>query len=138
MLKKVLTILSALVLIICLFFLNNSPLFTGDTSSYEIYLDDCSNSNAIVSIKQGDYPFIFNKKGESVCIEKQTFELHSFLLEMKARLIFSEQIDGKICYYAYSPKIKYIESVKNQNINLQIVVSDVVVKVGSPIIYGSF
>ena len=73
-----------------------------------------------------------------MCIEKQEFELHSFLLEMGARIVFSEKTDKKVCYYAYSPKIKYIERVNNHNINLHIVIGENSVKVGSPIIYGSF
>lgn len=138
MLKKILVVISAMSLLISLFFLNNLPLFRSSSKGYEIYLDNCSNSNAIVNISKGAYPFIFNKKGESACFEKESFELHNFLIEMGARIIFIEEIDCKISYYAYSPKIKYIQRVNDKNINLHIVVAETLVKVGSPIIYGSF
>ena len=138
MLKKIVVVLSVIILIACLFFANNTPLFNGYANKCEIYLDDCSNSKAILTIKNHEYPFIFNKKGESVCVEKQNFELHSFLLQMSARIVFSERVDGKTSYYAYSPKLKYIERLNNHAINLHIVIGENSVKVGSPIIYGSF
>lgn len=138
MLKKILVVISAMVLMVSLLFLNNSPLFKNYSKNYEIYLDNYSNSSAIITVNNNKYPFVFSKKGESVCIEKESFKLPTFLLEMNARIVFSEEFDGKISYYAYSPKIKYIQRVKNQNINLHIVVSESLVKVGSPIIYGSF
>ena len=138
MLKKVLVIFSAMVLIGSVFFLNNTPLFKGYANSCEVYLQNYSCSKNIISIENSEYPFVFNKKGESIYIESEEFELHSFLLQMQARLIFIEEIGGKTSYYAYSPKIKYIQKVKQQNINLHIVIGEVGVKVGSPIIYGSF
>lgn len=138
MLKKVSTILSALILTISLFFMTNTPIFNSNANTCEVYLDSCSNSNKIISVVSKDYPFILGKKGESTQIEKQTFNLHTFLLEMRAHLIFSEEIEGKTSYYAYSTKIKYMQKVKGHNINLHIVVCSDTVKVGSPIIYGSF
>ena len=138
MCKRILVVISAILLTVCLFFANNTPLFKGYANNCEIYLDDCSNTKAIINLKNDKYPFIFNKKGESVCIEKQTFDLHTFLLEMRASVIFSEIVDGKTSYYAYSPKIKYMQKVKNRNINLHVVIGENSVKVGSPVIYGSF
>ena len=138
MLKKVFAVFSAVILIISMLFISNAPIFSDFSNSYEVYLDDCSNSKAILNLNKTGFEMIFGKKGESVCIEKQTFNLHIFLVTMQANLIFSEEIDGKISYYAYSPKLKYMQTIRNQNVNLHIVVSRNSVKVGSPIIYGSF
>ncbi len=138
MLKKVLVFFSAIIIITSLFFIGNEPVFNSYAKNYEIYLDSCSNSKKIINVNNRDCASVLGKKGESVYVEKQTFELHSFLLEMSARVIFIEEIEGKVSYYAYSPKIKYIQQVKGHNINLQIVVGDNMVKVGSPLIYGSF
>jgi hypothetical protein len=56
---------------------------------------------------------------------------------MQAKIIFTEQIEEGTSYYAYSPTIKYRTKIKNKIINLQIFVGKGV-KVGSPIIFGSF
>ncbi len=137
MLKKVFVFLSAIVIVVSFFLVGNLPIFKDYSNSHEIYLSSSSNSKNIVT-KIGHSPFIFAKKGESVCIEKQTFDLHSFLLQMKAKVVFSEEINGKTSYYAYSPSLKYIQQIKNRNVNLHIVIGEESVKVGSPIIYGSF
>ena len=138
MLKKVAIFFSSFVLIISMFFISNTPLFTNKSDSYEVYLESSSNSQNIINVSIKEFALIFNKKGESACIEKNDFNLHSFLIQMKARVLFIEQIDGKISYYAYSPKLKYMQRVKNHNVNLHVVVGESTVKVGSPIIYGSF
>lgn len=138
MLKKVFASFSSITLIIAMFFVANTPMFINYSNNYEVYLDNCSNSQKIINLDIEGFEMVFGKKGESVCVEKQTFNLHNFLLEMRARVVFSEHIDGKTSYYAYSPKIKYMQEIKKHNINLHIVVSENTVKVGSPIIYGSF
>ena len=138
MLKKCMVIFSSIVLIIAMFCISNMPIFTDKSDSYEVYLENSSNSQTIMSVNLIDFALIFNKKGESVCMEKKGFELHNFFSEMKAKLLFVEEIDGKVSYYAYSPKLKYMQRVKGYNVNLHVVVGESTVKVGSPIIYGSF
>ncbi|MBO7149581.1 MAG: hypothetical protein J6V71_01680 [Clostridia bacterium] len=138
MLKKCMVIFSSIVLIIAMFCIGNMPLFTNKSGSYEVYLENSSNSQSIINVNIRDFALIFNKKGESVYIENKGFELHNFLCEMKANLLFIEEIDGKVSYYAYSPKLKYMQRVKSHNVNLHVVVGESMVKVGSPIIYGSF
>ena len=136
MFKKVLVLILATCILINLAICNNQPLFSQFNNKFEVYLSNSSNGQ-IVYADAKTYPFISGIYGESVTINKEDFALQDFLSNMQAKIIFTEQIDEGISYYAYSPKIKYRTKIKNKIINLQIFVGKNV-KVGSPIIFGSF
>ena len=138
MLKKVLAILFSCFIITGLFVFNNSPIFENYADEYEVYLTDFSCSNKIINVNKSLYPFVANVKGESVVIEKADFCLQSFLTDFNAQLVLVESAENYTCYYAYSPKIKNSKVIKDKTVNLQIALTSQSVKVGSPIIYGSF
>ncbi len=138
MFKRILIILSSVILMLSMLVANNTPIFSQYSNNYEIYLENYSSSQKIINTGSNEFRIILGKKGESVCVEKQNFNLHSFLVELRAQVVFSEQVDGKTSYYALSPKLKYMQRVKGHNINLHVVVGENFVKLGSPIIYGSF
>ena len=137
MVKRISVILISLILVLGLFFFNRVPAFSL-SSSYEVYLESYSSSKSILKVDSESYKFIIGVKGESACLESEGFNLAEFLDMVGARLVFSEQLSGVTCYYAYSPKIKYLESVNGNLINVHIAVTKSYVKVGAPIIYGSF
>ena len=136
MFKKVLVLILATCILINLAIFNNQPLFSQFNNKFEVYLSNSSDGQ-IVFADSKTYPLISGIYGESVTIEKEKFCLYDFLSNMQAKIIFTEQIDEGTSYYAYSPKIKYRTKIKNKIINLQIFVGKDV-KVGSPIIFGSF
>ena len=138
MFKRVLVILLSFFIVIGLFAFNNTPIFINYADEYEIYLTDFSCSNKIVSVNKYKYPFVFNVKGESAVVEKENFDLQSFLKELNAQLVFCESDQSYDCYYAYSPNIKKSKLINNKMVNLHIAITSQAVKVGSPIIYGSF
>ena len=136
MFKKVLVLILATCILINLAICNNQPLFSQFNNKFEVYLSNSSDGQ-IVFADSKTYPFISGIYCESVAINKEEFCLRDFLSNMQAKIIFTEPIDEGISYYAYSPKIKYRTKIKNKIINLQIFVGKGV-KVGSPIIFGSF
>ena len=138
MLKKVLVLLLSFVLVISFLSLNNLPIFNDYADEYEVYLNDFSCSNSIVNVDKDKFPFVLNVKGQSVVIEKDKFELEKFLLDLNAKLVLVESGEDYSCYYAYSPKIKQSKIIKDKNVNIHIAIKKQSVKVGSPIIYGSF
>ena len=140
MLKRISVLLSAVILMLSLFLLNRVPVFdmTKASNGYEVYLTSFSSEKSIAQVDENAFKFALGVKGESICLDKNGFNLDEFLSQVGARLVFSEQLSSVTCYYAYSPKIKYLESVNWRIINVHIAVGESYVKVGSPIIYGSF
>ena len=137
MLKKVLVIVLSLTLLISLFFFNRVPVIDRQ-NEYEVYLGSYSTSSQIKKVNSDGFKFILGIKGESFTTEIEEFYLEEFLSELDACIIFIENLTDSICYYGYSPKIKYLQMLKGKLINVHIVVAKEVVKVGFPIIYGSF
>ena len=121
-----------------MFVFNNAPVFKNFADEYEVYLTDFSCSNKIINVDKNKYPFIINVKGESAVIDKEKFNLQSFLSDLNAELVLVESDENYSCYYAYSPNIKKSKAFKDKTINLHIAITDDCVKVGSPLIYGSF
>jgi len=124
---------------ICFFTLsNNAPIFLKFSDNFEVYTVNYSSSSEIINVNALTYRFIFSKKGESASIERDKFNLSDFLSSMNAKIIFTEQVEDRNIYYAYSPSIKYLKVIGDKKINLQICVKTDSVKVGSPLIFGSF
>lgn len=138
MFKKVLVFLLSSFVVISLFVFNNSPLFTNYADEYEVYLTDFSCSSKIIGVSKARFPFILNVKGESVQLKKESFDLENFLKDLNAEIVMIESVENYDCYYAYSPDIKRSKIVYDKTVNLHIAIGNNSVKVGSPLIYGSF
>lgn len=138
MIKKVFVFVISAIIILSLFVFNKMPIFANYANSYEAYLTDFSCSNKIINVNKFAYPFMFNIKGESAVLEKETFNLQTFLTDLNAKVVDIESGETYTCYYAYSPDIKKTKVINGQAVNLHIAITDKQVKVGSPIIYGSF
>ena len=138
MLKKICVILSSVILLLSLYFNNKTPVFTGLANTFEVYLTNYSDSSAELSLDKKGVIFLAGIKGESCIVEKENFNIQYFLQQMNASIVFTHEFDGCINYYAYSPKIKYCETVDGKFINLHICIKNDKIKLGSPIIYGSF
>lgn len=74
--------------------------------------------------------------GESLKIEN--FEPVSALKTLKANVIKTEYIEGRIVIYAYSPFINKDVKIDNLKVNLQIAQTDEYTILGWPLILGSF
>ncbi|MBE5737027.1 MAG: hypothetical protein E7348_01350 [Clostridiales bacterium] len=138
MLKKVCVIFSAVILVLGLYLNNKTPVFSGLANTFEVHLTDYSDTRAQLTLKQSEFVFLSGVKGESCVIEIKDFDLQRYLEEMNASVIFTHEFLDSKNYYAYSPKIKYCKMIDGKMINLQVCVKKDGVKLGSPIIYGSF
>ena len=137
MLKKFSVIVISILLIICLFLFNRAPVVDG-ANEYEVYLKSYSDERAVKKVDKQDFMFLIGVKGESYTISNNDFCLEQFLSDLNAKVIFTENLPNMVSYYGYSPNIKYLQMVKSNLINIHIAVSKSCVKVGFPMIYGSF
>ena len=137
MIKKFSVLIASIILMLGLFISNRVPVFDG-LGQYEVYLGSYSMTDKIEKVDKNGFKFMLGVKGESLTIDIDEFNLSDFLSKMNAKIIFTEELFDVVCYYGYSPKIKYLESMNGKLINIHIAISQQHVKVGCPIIYGSF
>ena len=138
MLKKLTVILAVVIVAISVVTINKQPLFIEFSDTYELYLYSSSSNAVTVYTDAYGYKNYKKIKGESFKTDKSDFDVEKFFLDMNAKLIFTESIFEGVSYYGYSDDIKYGEMINGQKINLHVFVGKNQVKVGAPIIYGSF
>lgn len=117
---------------------NNQPCFSDYSNTYEVYEYSNSSSASIQPVSHSEYKFAFNKYGESCQIEKSVFSVNDILNSFSANLIKVEKLAHGTSYYAYSPNIKYRIQLQGQYINLHVFDGEDSLKIGSPIIFGSY
>lgn len=105
------------------------------------YLDSASSQSLIKSkLTAWD---IFRVQGESVCFtidEREEKEVYarSLVKSLGGKILFIEEIDDTISFYAYIPTWGKGISINGRKVNLHIAVSAQICKVGTPIIFGGF
>ena len=136
MLKKCAVPFAVIIAVILIVFVSITPIFNGYSTTFEIYRGDSASQIQTVDYK--GYVLAGKIKGESVAIDKQGFDLDKFLRTFRAKIKVIETVGQGVNYYAYSTKIPYKQRVNGKTINLQIFIGESTVKVGTPMIYGSF
>ena len=137
MFKKPLIFALAISLIFLVGFSNQTLLFSKYSTTHEIYIKSNSSNAQIIQIENKNLINLNGVYGESFKIEKENFSVDALLKEYGARLVKTETVGDIVCYYAYSPKIKYRAFLSGQAVNLHVAISNQVT-VGSPLIFGSF
>ncbi len=130
--QKKLGVALSLFTIFLLFLLGAFPTFLGLTKNSEVY--QCSYSSSC-DILDGTFSFL--KTGEGGVL-KEGVTRREVMERFEARLVFTEEVDGVVNYYCYSEKIKCSSLIKGKKINLHFAERGVAVKVGTPLIFGSF
>lgn len=107
-------------------------------SRAEIYLENGSFGK-IKSVEQKTALYSLNKKGEAYYYD-EVLSVDEILDFYDAKSVLFEEINGGISVYAYSKKIKYAKTIKNERVNLHVYVNKntQTTKIGFPIIYGSY
>ena len=118
-----------------LYFTVNKPLFSDYADRYELYLKENSSTSEIVNADNYSFPFYVSVKGEACVVKCDEKEI---IGDFNAEIVFTEETDDAVIIYAYSKKIPYEKIVNGKKVNLQIAKRNDVIKVGSPLIYGSF
>lgn len=130
--QKKLSIIISSVIVIILFLLGAYPVFGKIAYGREAYQYTYS-SNCKIS----DYVLPLFKTGEAGIL-KDGVKIEEVIFDFKAKIVFVEEIDGTENYYCYSGKIKGYTAINGKKINLHFAKKQNLVKVGSPIIFGSF
>jgi hypothetical protein len=120
------------------FLINSTSLFYSFNGKNEVYLGYNSSASKIVSVKGEKVKNFISKKGEAIFIENEKLSPIEVMERFNAKLIFIEQIEEGVSYYAYSKDIKYVKRIRGEKINLHVFIGEKGTKIGSPIIYGSF
>ena len=126
-----------MLLILSFNFNSKSPLFASYNDKFEVYVGKSASISHAQLVGEKEFPLINGVIGESceinsACSYEKVFE------DFSAELIFIEETEDGVSYYGFSPKIKYREEVNGRKVNLHVHVERGRMKVGSPIIYGSF
>lgn len=138
--KIVVKIISLTLLVSLIFFLylsSASFCLKKLDGEFEAYKNSSSSLAKIVPLSKVEMYFTVGKTGESVEIEKTT-DIENLLIVFNAKLVMVEKIDCGVSYYAYSNEIPYLTKLKGQKVNLHVFVGKEKIKVGAPLIYGSF
>ena len=129
-----------IVLIVCsICFLrvsNSKPVFAKFASEYEICVGEKYNGK-FYNANNFNYYLHYEIAGES-CVLNKNYSIIDIVNYFNAEEVFTEEINtNKIIYY-YSPKIKYLQVIKGERVNLQVCITEKNIKVGAPLIFGSF
>ena len=104
------------------------------------YLYSASSQAKIVETLR--FEQLFSVKGESVrfAITKDEREMvaEQVFAKYGAQLVFTEQLDGVICYYGISERLGGGVVVNGKSVNLHVAISQTECVVGCPIIFGGF
>ncbi len=137
--KRTISIL--IIFILILYFLtlvNSTSYFENFKGTHEIYLGSSSSCAEVICVDGKKVKNYLGKSGEAVFIEGDSVSVDNIMHEFDASIVFTEQVENGESYYAYSKSIRYRKTVKGKVVNLQIYKSEKGIKIGSPLIYGSF
>jgi len=109
-----------------------SKYFNGELSVYAQSIDGENQILPTISISNSNK----NVKGESMYFEQ--LEVGNALKVLNAKVKFVENIDNLTILYCYTHLIDEKLKVKENDINLQICISDYYTVIGWPMILGSF
>lgn len=138
--KKAFNFLIAVVSVavfILLFLANTSFCLKDFNGHFEVYRFSSSSNAIIISIRKEDMKYILNKTGEG-CFLTENIEVDEILSMLSAKVVFTENTENGTSYYAYCGNIKMSKIINNKQINVQIHKSEQGIKIGTPLIYGSF
>ena len=138
MLKKALTIVCCALVISFAWVISSQAVFSSFSSKTEVYQRKNSSCADVTSISNEQLPLSFYRYGEAVTFDGKNFRLEEILDAFNASLKFTEQTEFGVSYYAYSKDLKYSCLVKGEKINLHVFINQDSVKLGSPILFGSY
>lgn len=138
MFKKICVVLSCLLVLSGTYLFSRTPIFNDYSSVFEVYLNSADSTAEFKTVNISEFKFLSGVRGESFKTDKDNFDLQDFLESFSANLVFTEQIEHGVSYFAFSKDIKYRTTLSNKPINLHVFIGENNVVVGSPIISGSF
>lgn len=137
MLKKIICLAVCVFSLFGVWVSGRTPVFAEYSDSYELYVGSASSNARIITVDEKSFPFVQKVSGEGVTLDDD-ITVQEITEKFDAKLIFTESVAEGVSFYAYSEKIGYKAVVRGEKVNLHVFVGKDYVKVGSPIIYGSF
>ncbi len=136
--KKIFIIISFIIFFILISIIYNPYSILDYSNSDKVTVYTCSySSNAIgKSIEKNKVIFQPNFTGVSFMIDSNSVDV--IMKEFSLKLIKTEKINEGESRYYYSKKIPVYKMIDNKKVNVHIFYSHSFVKVGIPLIYGSF
>ncbi len=137
MFRKLTCLFCVLICVLAFWSQNNTPVFYKYGGEYELYLGSASSLAQTVKVNGGEYRLYTSVMGEA-CTVNSNASVNDILKDFDATVVKTESAGEVINYYAYSPKIKYVKTAFGKRFNLHIAVSGEKIKLGAPMIFGSF
>ena len=137
MFKRLLMIFLASLMIVGVWTFNSRSVFYGYSDKLTIYFDE-SSSGEMLTINSNNFSLFSGVKGESIVVDKNTFNLHNFIKDFDCKVLFIEECEEGQSIYGYSDKIRYKKVLHGEVVNLHIFIGEKNLSLGSPIIFGSF
>ena len=109
------------------------PVFAGG-EGYELYLGDNSSAPVLMTDDPALDKLTHTVVGESARFEGDRYE--ELKERFRAKLLFSECMDGATHYYLYSPLLGSGVEIKGHSVNLHIAVRESRTVAGTPLIFG--
>ena len=135
MCKRVFIAIACLLFMVFLVITCSMPIFYRYGKQVKVYINSnsslCQETLGIKLLQAG-------KMGESFSFNKGEIDIEKILSDFEAEILFVESIKEGQSLYAYSKKIPYYKTISGRRINLHLFVTKELVKVGTPLIFGSF
>lgn len=94
--------------------------------------------NALKKCSSNLSAYAFMRYGETYTTQNCGFDIKIFMKEMGAEMKFQDEVCDRVVYGLYTKDLSRYVLIDGKKINLQISVSDEDVRVGYPMIVGSF
>lgn len=115
------------------------PIFKGAEGIYSVTYGGCSSgvTESFSTCKMEKFYNYNDIDGQSLCTENGGY-VKSFLKDKGCKLMFTENIDGIVIKYYYTPKISVYRSINGKKVNIQTAENKGNFTIGSPMIYGGY
>lgn len=132
-----------LVFVVCMAILTlvtflNSGAVIKEEGKYEVYLGSNSSNCKVVGVDKNEVKRFSLRYGESCEFSCESFDLVGLLDEYSAKIVYIEKTENGESYYCFSEKIKFSKTLNGKKVNLHVHWTKEKIKIGTPIIFGSY
>ena len=138
MFKKITTLILSIFTLIVSWSLCSVSLFKDYQGQREVYLRENSSNCNIHNFEKDNTAYFTMRYGEACELKDVRQSPNEILNNFNAYLLFVENTEVGVSYYAYSPKIPYSIKINGYKVNIQIFAGEKSLKIASPIIFGSY
>ena len=138
MFKRIVCLFLVSVSLLFFFYANKKPVLSDFSKTYEISIKNYSSAENLLTVSQAEFLAVYKVCGESVTLSIDDISESELIEKLHAIKVFENEINGEKHTYYFSYKIKYGVTLNGRTVNLHIALNGDKIKIGTPIIYGSF